>query len=1089
MESKVATLVLTALLMPALARSQSIVRTILGGSPDGGQALAATLKEPSAVVSDKNGNVYVALKGAFQVVEISPGGTATVVVGTGIQGSTGDGGPALEATLSTPVALAVDSAGNLYIADSGANNVRRVGTDRVINTIAGNGYSGYAGDGGPANEGSLNSPSALAFDSSGDLLIADSGNNVIRMVTPNGTITTVAGNGSAGSNGDNGPALQAYLDYPQGVAADSAGNVYISDSGNDWIRIVSPTGTISRFAGANTSGAFGGGADPSIALNATLRNPTGLVLDKAGNVYFIQAGADQISRITTDGKIANFAGTGSGSGASGDGGLARFANISVQGIAFNPQGNLLIADGANNRVRIVNTTNNIINTLAGTGLASYNPQGFALQGDVLYFSDTSANRVRKFNLTTGETGVVAGDGEATFAGDGGAAVSASLDAPIGLALDGSGNLYIADSGNERIRRVTPDGIISTIVGTGTASSTGDGSAATNATIDGPSGVAVDSSGNLFIAERAGQRIREVNSGGTISTIAGTGTGGAPSAETGNALDEELYYPEGLTVEPDGSLLIADSGNDRIRRWTKDGTITTVAGSFASGSSGDGGPATSAALASPSDVTIDSYGNLYIADTENQEIRRVTTDGIINTVAGNTTAGYNGDGSPATAIELNGPAAVIPGPGCSVLIADTQNQILRQLWPAVNYTITSAPAGLQITVDGQISVAPLVVSLLPGTQHQIGAPGTQAGTLGTQYLASGTQTISVPCGIASAAVAVNFSTQYSLTITADDGGSVSPAAQWQDAGASVVLTATPATGFVFAGWEGNCSGTGACQLSMNGPKNVKADFAPANVQQGIISAGGVVGGGLSTPPVKALSSNAIAVVLGQGFAPAGITATAGPGNLINGNVSTELIGVCVLVGGTAAPVLAVTPTQINFQVPHIPVSGTVTVQVVTGCGTANQVSSAAVTVPAQSATPEFFYYVQNASGQNPIAAINTSTGVDVGSPGLLPGATFAPAKPGDVITLYATGLGLTSPRFAPGEFPPKASPIIGKISVSVGSTKLDQADILYAGVALSQVGLYEINIRLPDSIPNGNLPVTVSVNGFASPAGGYITVQQ
>ncbi len=1088
MESKVATLVLTTLLMPALARSQSIVRTILGGSPDGGEALSATLKSPSAVVSDKNGNVYVALKGAFQVVEISSSGTATVIVGNGIQGSTGDGGPAVEATLSTPAALAVDSAGNLYIADSSSNNVRMVGTDGIINTFAGNGFSGYAGDGGPAAAGSLNSPSGLAFDSKGDLLIADSGNNVIRMVTPNGTITTIAGNGVAGSNGDNGPALQAYLDFPQGVAEDSAGNVYISDSGNNWIRVVSPAGTISRFAGANASGAFGGGADPSIALNATLRNPTGLVLDKAGNVYFIQAGADQVSRITTDGKIANFAGTGSGSGASGDGGVARFANLNVQGIALNPQGNLLIADGANNRVRIVNTTNNIINTLAGTGLASYSPQGLALQGDTLYFSDASSNRIRKFNLTTGESGVFAGNGEATFAGDGGAAISASLSGPIGVAFDQAGNLYIADSGNERIRRVTPAGVISTIVGTGTATSTGDGSAASAATINGPSGVAVDSSGNLFIAERAGQRIREVNSGGTISTVAGTGTGGAPAAETGVAVNQELYYPEGLAVEPDGSLLIADSGNDRIRRLTKDGTITTVAGSFASGSSGDGGPATTAALASPSGVTIDAYGNVYIADTENQEIRRVTTNGIINTVVGNNTAGYNGDGSPATAVELNGPSAVIPGPGCSILIADTQNQILRQFWPAVDYTITSAPTGLQITVDGQISVTPLVVSLLPGTQHQIGALSTQAGTLGTRYLASGTQTISVPCGIASAAVSVNVSTQYSLTITADDGGTVSPAAAWQDAGTSVVLTAAPATGFVFAGWEGDCKGSGTCQLSMNGPKNVKADFAPANIQTGVIS-GGVVGGGLSTPPVKALSPDAIAVVLGQGFAPAGTTATAGPANLINGKVSTELNGVCVLVGGIAAPVLAVTPTQINFQVPHVPVSGTVPVQVVTGCGTANQISSAAVTVPVQSAAPEFFYYTQTAGGKNPIAAINTSTGVDIGSPGLLPGATFVPAKPGDVLTLYATGLGLTDPPLPPGEFAQKATSIIGKVSVSIGSTKLDASDVLYAGVAIGKVGVYQINIQLPDSIPDGNQPVQILKNGFTSPAGGYITVQQ
>jgi uncharacterized protein (TIGR03437 family) len=352
-----------------------------------------------------------------------------------------------------------------------------------------------------------------------------------------------------------------------------------------------------------------------------------------------------------------------------------------------------------------------------------------------------------------------------------------------------------------------------------------------------------------------------------------------------------------------------------------------------------------------------------------------------------------------------------------------------------------------------------------------------------------QEFDVPCGPARASVTLNFQLQYGLTVTSDPGGTVNSAAVWQDAGTSVTLVATPQSGFVFAGWEGDCAGSPSCTVPMNGPSNVKADFAPATILNPVVATGGIVGAGLSTPPVNALSPNGLAIAFGSGFAPAGTLSVAGTGNLLNGGIPTELNGVCVLVGATKAPILAVTPTQVNFQTSQGLTPGTVSVQVVTGCGSVNETRSASQTVTARSASPEFFYFVQATSGQNPIAAVNASTGVFVGTPGLLTGGTFAPAKPGDVLTLYATGLGLTNPSFAAGQLPGTASSIAGDIQVTIGLTALAKTDVLYAGVTPSAAGLYQVNIHLPLSISNGDQPVQMTINGIPSPSGGYITVKR
>jgi uncharacterized protein (TIGR03437 family) len=1090
MRSRFFAIVLTASLAATVGQAQSVISTTLGITPDDIPALSATLDLPSAVATDAKGNIYVALKAAHQVVRIDTNQIVWLVAGNGAQGTSGDGGPAKLATLTAPAGLALDAAGNLYILDQQVNTVRRVTTDGTISTYAGNGQAGYGGDGGLATAATLNGPSAITVDPSGNLYIADTGNNVIRVVTPNGHISIFAGNRGKGNGGDLGPAIHAALNAPAGVLADKSGNVYIADTGNAWIRVVTPDGTISRFAGYDSTTAYGyfGTGNPYVALNATLINPTSMAMDSVGNLYFVQYGQPLVCMIDTAGMISDYAGTGTG-GSSGDGGVAIGANLNVLGIAVDRNNNLIIADGVNNRVRIVTVADGLINTLAGSGIAAYDPRGLATNG-TLYFADATANRIRGYNPLSGDISVMAGTGQAAYTGDTGAATSAALNAPRGVAFDNAGNLYIADTGNNRIRKVATAGEITTLAGNGaTSSSSGYGGPGIEIELQEPVGVAADASGNLYISERTGNLIDRVDVGtGLLTIVAGTGTNGAPASATGVALLQNVSAPQGLTFDAAGNLLIADSGNNLIRRWSTDGTITTVAGAGAAGYSGDGGPATAATLKSPGGVAVDSAGDIYIADTSNNVIRRVDTNGNISTVAGNGAAGYNGDGSPATAYELNAPFSIATGPNCSMYISDTLNQRIRQLFPAADYTISSNPSGLQVTVDGQLAATPVVVHLLPGTTHTISAPSVQSGPNGVQYLFSGAQTITVPC-VATASLALNFQTQYALTIASDRGGTVAPGAGWQNSGASVTLGATPQAGYVFSGWEGACTGTGSCTIPMNGPKSVKADFSPSAVLSPAVAAGGVVGAGLSNPPVKALSPNGIAIAFGTGFAPAGTQSLLSSANLVNGAVSTEMDGVCVLVGSTRAPVLAVNPTQVNFQAPQGIQPGTVSVQVVTGCGTANETRSAAVTVAVQTASPEFFYYLQNSSGQNPVAAVDVTTGVDVGAPGLLSGATFAPARPGDTVTLYATGLGLTNPSFAAGALPGAAGAITGDFQISLGSTMLDGTGVLYAGVTPGSAGMYQINIRVPASIPSGDQPVVMKVNGIASPSGAYITVKQ
>ncbi len=600
------------------------------------------------------------------------GQVITTVAGGGWRVFPTSGVPALSAPLGTVWSPALDGQGNLYFADSYNNVVVRLSPNGTLILVAGNSHAGFSGDGGPANAAALNFPTGVAVDSAGNLYIADAGNYRIRKVS-GGTITTVAGSGGAGFYGDGGPAPSAGFNRPIGIALDSAGNLYVADDANGRIRKVSG-GTITTVAGGGSQGLGDGGP----ATSASLAHPQAVAVDSAGNLYIAEG---RRIREVSGGTITTVAGNGNCC-FSGDGGPAIDAEFNdPAGVAVDLSGNLYIADSGNNRVREV--SGGIITTLVGNGTdgfsgdggtparASLNgPDGVAVDAaGELFIADSYNERIRK--VSGGVITTVAGTGGGTFWGDGGTAASAGLLNPHGVAVDLTGNLYIADYGNNRVRKVS-GGTITTVAGNGVAGFSGDGGPATSASLNDPQGVAVDSAGNLYIADMINARIRRV-SGGTITTVAGGGSQGL--GDGGPATNASLSGPTGVAVDSAGNLYIGDSWNNRIRK-VSGGTITTVAGNGNQGFSGDGGPATSATLGGLGGVAVDSAGNIYIADWGNSRIREVS-GGTITTVAGGGNQGL-GDGGPATSASLGGPSGVAVDSAGNLYIADTWDNGIRKV---------------------------------------------------------------------------------------------------------------------------------------------------------------------------------------------------------------------------------------------------------------------------------------------------------------------------------------------------------------------------------------------------------------------------
>jgi len=693
---------------------------ISGFSGDGGRATAAQLNFPSGVAVDASGNLFIADTYNYRIRKVTPDGVISTVAGNGTGGFGGDAGPATAARLSSPSAVAVDGAGNLFIADTLNHRIRKVTPDGVIGTVAGIGGSGpggfgFSGDGGPATAARLNSPSAVAVDGAGNLFIADRNNHRIRKVTPDGVIGTVAGTGTSGFSGDGGPATAAQIASPTSVAVDGAGNLFVATSNR--IRKITPDGIISTAAGTGTSG-FSGDGGPATAAGLS---PNAVAVDTSGNLFITEPANHRVRKVTPDGVISTAAGNGTSSPFfTGDGGPAISALLYYpNSVAVDSTGNVFIADTSNSRIRKVAPTG-VIDTFAGSGSV--------------------------------------GSG-----GDGGPATSAQLNLPVSVAVDVTGNVLIADCSN-RIRKVSVSGTINTFAVSTWALCFYDYYYYyyyDNSVLG--AGVAADTGGNLFVADPSHNQIHKFTPAGVVSVVAGLGTSGF-SGDGGPATSARLSSPTGIAVDAAGNLFIADSYNSRIRKVTPDGIISTVAGTTSSGFSGDGGPATSARLNSPTGVAVDTSGNLFIADSNNNRIRKVTPDGIISTVAGTGASGFSGDGGPATSARLNLPSGVAVDAAGNLFIADTNNSRIRRVGLALTVpTLTGVSpnfgaqgANVNIALAGTSFVSPLTVNA------GIGITVSNV-TVVTDVLATATLTIAPDAGLGAQSLTVTTSRGVSNSI--------------------------------------------------------------------------------------------------------------------------------------------------------------------------------------------------------------------------------------------------------------------------------------------------------------------------------------
>jgi sugar lactone lactonase YvrE len=681
-----------------------IIQRLAGAGSDNIPATKAYLANPTQAIFDAEGNLYIADSYSARVRRVARSGIITTVAGNGEYGAgSGDGGPAVRARVPNPVSLAFDSRGNLYISDNIDSRVRKVDRRGVITTVAGSGTAGYSGDGGPATAARLNYPVGIVVDRSDNLLIADAGNGVIRKVDRAGRITTFAGkspspiriNSAAGTT-EGGPAADASM-WPWGLALDRDGNVYVAEADFNRIRKIDRSRRITTVAGSS-SGGGGFDGDGGAATKALLNYPQGVWVDPGGRVVIADTYNERIRVVDTDGIIRTIAGNGR-YGFAGDGGPALGAEFGdPAGVTADDAGRVFISDAWNGRIRVVEKSG-IIHAVAGappyigdgsvaTASRLAYPTDVAFDGaGGFYLADTWHERIRKVDAN-GVITTVAGTGAYGFDPKESRAVEARLADPGGVAVDTAGNLFIADTWNYVVRKVDRHGVITTVAGTpGQWGSVGDGGPAASALLNRPADVAVDREGNLYIADTGNSRIRKVDTNGTITTVAGN-PAGSVLVPFGDGLDARLaglFQPEGLVVDADGNLFIADTGNNRVRKVDTSGVITTVAGSnnfFQPEPYGDGGPATEATLRRPTGLAIDREGNLLIADTDRHRIRKVNRAGTISTVAGTGCCGSyggDGDGGPATSATLNEPRGIAVDAAGVLLIADSWNDRVREVF--------------------------------------------------------------------------------------------------------------------------------------------------------------------------------------------------------------------------------------------------------------------------------------------------------------------------------------------------------------------------------------------------------------------------
>ncbi|HEY1738698.1 MAG TPA: fibronectin type III domain-containing protein [Acidimicrobiia bacterium] len=921
------------------AGGSGTIGTFVGSSSgyQDGTGTGAKLNTPTGFDFDNAGNMYLADALNYRIRKVTPAGVVTTFAGSGSAGSTNGTGTA--ASFTIPEGIGVDSSGNVFVADTYNNEIRKITPAGVVTTFAGSTTAGSAN--GTGTSASFNGPSDIAIDASNNLYVADSNNNEIRKITTSGVVTTFAGATTAGFA--NGTGTSARFSLPEGLNIDSSGNIYVADTNNSRIRKITSAGVVTTLAGTGTSGYLDGPTG-----SAQFNTPTSVEVDASGNVYVADYGDNHVREIS-GGYVSTLAGSGSASYADGTGVAASF-NTPAR-IRHNPSGNLYIADTANNRIRTLSfggstatvtwtapsanggqsptsytvtsspggvtctstatacTVSGLTNGTAytftvtatngtGTGAASSASNGFtpfaapgaptgvtatpgnttaavswsapasnggtAITGYLATASSgqscaatgtscsisgltnnvsvtitvtatniigtgpaSSAASVMPGFVPNAPTNVLAGRVTAvtTLAGSGntsfadGTGTNASFNEPNNLAVDSSGNIYIADTNNNRIRKVTPAGVVTTLAGNGTAGYVnGSGS---SAEFNAPNGIAIDSSGNVYVGDTNNNDIRKVTSSGTTSLFAGSSSQTAGSTDGSNAT---FNQPNGLAFDASGNLYVADANNNKIRKITSGGTTSTFAGSGTAGYVNATG--TSAQFNGPQGVAIDSSGNVYVADTNNNRVRKITSAGVVTLAAGSGTVG-TADGLSAAA-QLNQPKGVAVDPGGTLYIADSANSLIRMV-NSSGYVSTVAGSGNATESDGTGTIASFnytvdmaigangntlrslsVVS--GGTQVTWTAPSSNGGQSPTSYtVTSSPGGLTCTSSTTSCAISgLTNGTAYTFTVTATNGTGTGSASSASNSFTPVTTPGAP------TGASAATAGTGKASVSWTAP---------------------------------------------------------------------------------------------------------------------------------------------------------------------------------------------------------------------------------------------------------------------------------
>ena len=762
---------------------------------DGGLATQARFHTPRGIAVDAAGNVYVADTNNGRIRRIDPAGKITTIAGNGRRGSAGDGGLAVAGQLFIPNDVAVDASGNIYVTEGGGNRVRKIDASGTISTVAGTGVAGSEGDGGPATEAQLNRPNAIAVDADGNLFVGEYSGYRVRKIDTSGTITTVAGIGTKGGAGDGGPANAAQFNFISGLAVDGSGNVYVSDMNEARIRKIAPDGRIATIAGTRSGNRSGDGGP---AVEAQITTPGGLALDSSGNLFLTEFWAGRLRKIDAAGIITTIAGTGEQS-STGDMGLATDAALDrPRNVAVASNGRLYVVENYADRIRVLSPTaersrfsvslgssgDSVMVTVEQDGSLKldgsplvHGLEVIASNGDRFAFGQTESGEVTatyvpntqtvelptgtSVTLEAGEDGAwrigdqVATNGFRhledgkeyllewtgaqwrlakytirTIAGtvdvaEGVPATEARLFNPYFVAFDSTGNAYVSESSNHRVRKIDPSGTITTIAGTGERGYAGDGGPATQAEFDSPRGIGVNWLGEIFVADYGNHVVRKIDVLGRISTISTSGPlfdpyglaldwfGNVLVAEShprnhlvrridlrgnvttvagvagqrggfegdGSAAEARLYYPRAVAADARGNVYVADYFNQRVRKIDPTGTIATIAGTGERGYSGDGGPAVDAQLSSPNGLLVDVAGNVYVSDSGNASIRKIDPSGMIETVAGPGEPGILGNGGPASKARLGYPRGLAMDASGNLFIAESGYDIVRKISPS------------------------------------------------------------------------------------------------------------------------------------------------------------------------------------------------------------------------------------------------------------------------------------------------------------------------------------------------------------------------------------------------------------------------